>query len=164
MSPRRSSSYKPGMVTITGMYSGGLRCVARHGPSEAELITDAPVDNHGQGRSFSPTDLVATALATCVITTMAIWAERHQLPFAGATYTVTKEMATTSPRRIARLGLTVRVPGKYTEHERERLSYVAHACPVHQSLHESVKIDLKLEWADGGKLGSEGLEPTTSPV
>ena len=134
------------MVTITGRYQGELRCVSIHGPSGVELTTDAPVDNHGKGRAFSPTDLLATALATCMVTTMAIWAERHAIAFAGATFTTTKEMTTTAPRRVARLGVTVRVPGEYSAEQKQRLEAVAHACPVHQSLHESVAIDLKLEW------------------
>lgn len=142
------------MVTITGTYVGELRCESTHGPSHANLTTDAPVDNHGKGRSFSPTDLVATALATCIITTMAIWAERHGVALAGASYVVTKEMATTSPRRIARLAVTVNVPGPFTAEQRTRLEHVAHACPVHQSLHESVVIDLKLVWTgERTKLG-----------
>jgi putative redox protein len=77
---------------------------------------------------------------------MAIWAERHSISFAGATFTTTKEMTTTAPRRIARLGVTVQVPGEYSAEQKQRLEAVAHACPVHQSLHESVTIDLRLEW------------------
>ena len=136
------------MVTITGSYSGELRCTATHGPSGSTLITDAPVDNHGKGAAFSPTDLVATALATCVVTTMAIWAKRHEMEFGGATFTVTKEMSTTSPRRIARLAVSINIPGKFDAATRERLEAVAHACPVHQSIHPSTAMDIKVEWPD----------------
>ena len=117
-----------------------------HGPSGATLITDAPVDNHGKGSSYSPTDLVATALATCIVTTMAIWAKRHDRELGGITYTVTKEMAATSPRRIARLAVHIVVPGDFDADARERLEHVAHACPVHQSLHPSTAMDITFEW------------------
>ena len=82
------------MVEITTTYDGQLRCTATHGPSGNTLITDAPKDNMGKGEAFSPTDLVATALATCVLTTMGIVAKRHDLDIAGATARVTKEMVT----------------------------------------------------------------------
>ena len=81
-----------------------------HGPSANALMTDAPVDNHGKGESFSPTDLVATALGTCMLTTMGIVAQRHNLDMTGATARVTKEMVTTPLRRIGRLALDVHLP------------------------------------------------------
>ena len=67
------------MIQITTEYQGGLRCEATHGPSQNKLITDAPVDNHGKGESFSPTDLVATALGVCMATVMGIYAEQHEI-------------------------------------------------------------------------------------
>src|SRR5215213_4203972 len=100
------------MVEITVAYEGQLRCVATHAPSKNTLLTDAPLDNMGKGESFSPTDLVATALATCVLTTMGIVAQRHNLDMSGATARVTKEMVTTPLRRIGRLALHVHVPIK----------------------------------------------------
>src|SRR3954451_11522980 len=109
------------MVEISTTYQGQLRCTAVHGPSGNQLTTDAPKDNMGKGEAFSPTDLVATALATCVLTTMGIVAQRNNLDMTGATAKVTKEMVTTPPRRIGRLALTVRMPVKLSEEDQRRL-------------------------------------------
>ena len=88
------------MVEIRIQYLGDLRCTAAHGPSQTTLLTDAPVDNHGRGESFSPTDLVATALGTCIVTTMGIFAQRHDIDLRGAKITVQKEMTSVPVRRI----------------------------------------------------------------
>ena len=85
------------MVSIQMEYQGDLHCKAVHGPSSTELFTDAPKDNQGRGESFSPTDLVATALGTCILTTMGIMARTLNVDITGATATVEKDM-TTSPR------------------------------------------------------------------
>src|SRR5215210_6618245 len=85
--------YNSFMVQIDIAYQGELRCDARHRPSGASFVTDAPVDNMGKGESFSPTDLVATALGTCMLTIMGIYAERHAIDLRGTTVTVAKEMA-----------------------------------------------------------------------
>jgi uncharacterized OsmC-like protein len=90
-------------VSITVDYTGGLRCSATHGPSKNTLITDAPVDNHGKGESFSPTDLVATALATCMATVIGIKAQQKNLDVTGMKVSVEKHMSEDSPRRIVRL-------------------------------------------------------------
>lgn len=134
------------MVNITGSYSGGLRCVATHGPSGAELITDAPVDNHGQGRAFSPTDLLATSLGVCMVTVMGIWAERHAFDMAGTTFSVQKDMSTSAPRRVSQLTVEIHVPGESTPEQRERLEAVAKSCPVHQSLHPDVVCEITFRW------------------
>src|SRR5436190_8383122 len=96
-------------VQIEITYQGGLRCEAMHGPSGAKLATDAPVDNQGRGESFSPTDLVATALGTCIMTIMGIVAERGGLDLAGTQVHVTKEMLAAPVRRIGKLTVTVTV-------------------------------------------------------
>ena len=98
------------MVEIQMKYEGQLRCAATHGPSGDVLHTDAPKDNMGKGEAFSPTDLVATALGTCMLTTMAISAQRHGIPFEGATAKVGKEMVTSPLRRIGRLVVEISVP------------------------------------------------------
>ena len=90
-------------VSITVDCTGGLRCRATHGPSKNELITDAPVDNHGKGESFSPTDLVATALATCMATVINIKAQQKGYDIVGMKVSVEKHMSEDSPRRIVRL-------------------------------------------------------------
>ena len=127
------------MVTIDVEYSGGLRCKATHGPSSQTLNTDAPVDNHGKGEYFSPTDLVATALGACMATIMGIVADREQIDLAGLKMTVTKEMTSKPPRRIARLGLQIHMPGGLTDAQKALFEDAAWHCPVKQSLHPDVE-------------------------
>jgi uncharacterized OsmC-like protein len=127
------------MVTITGEYQGDLHCVARHGPSGNTLVTDAPKDNQGRGEAFSPTDLVATAFATCVATTMAIAARKHGVELDGFRYEVTKEMSAEAPRRIARLALQVWLPASAKKIDFQILERAAHGCPVHRSLAPEVE-------------------------
>ena len=126
------------MVQIDIAYLGQLRCQATHGPSGMKVITDAPVDNHGQGESFSPTDLVATALGACMLTIMGIQAERHSLDLSGTTVKVTKEMVTAPVRRIGRLAVEIRVPAAISPEDQTRLHNAALMCPVHKSLHPDV--------------------------
>lgn len=122
------------MVEITGTYAGDLRVEARHGPSGAELATDAPVDHEGLGRSFSPTDLVATALGTCILTVIGIVGRRRGVDVTGARFSVTKEMVTDPKRRIGLLATTVHLPKAIGADDRVVLERAAHTCPVHQSL------------------------------
>ena len=131
------------MVEITGTYEGGLRCDSRHGPSGNRLATDAPVDNRGRGESYSPTDLVATALGTCILTTMAIVAEGRGIDLTGARYRVRKHMVADPKRRIGKLETTIWLPEGIPERERKILERTAHACPVHQSLHERVELPIE---------------------
>ena len=98
------------MVKISIDYMGGLRCSAEHGPSGDTLTTDAPADNQGKGEAFSPTDLVATALGTCMATIMGIYARGREIPLEGMSVEVSKEMTPAPPRRIARLAVTINVP------------------------------------------------------
>src|SRR5579863_5927574 len=100
------------MVEINISYQGELRCAATHQPSGMQLITDAPKDNHGKGESFSPTDLVAAALGTCMLTIMGIAAQAMQIDLTGTKVTVRKEMAAKPMRRIASLAVTIDVPAK----------------------------------------------------
>jgi putative redox protein len=109
------------MVEIHTEYEGGLRVRAIHGPSANTLCTDAPVDNHGLGESFSPTDLVATALGTCMLTVMGIYAERHQIDLRGTKAHVVKIMSATPPRRIARLEVRIECPVDPGEREAQAL-------------------------------------------
>lgn len=127
------------MVRITGEYQGDLHCTARHEPSGNVLATDAPKDNQGRGEAFSPTDLVATAFATCVATTMAIAARKNGVELDGLRYEVTKEMSADAPRRIARLTLQVWLPPTANKVAREILERSAHGCPVHRSLAPEVE-------------------------
>lgn len=134
------------MVRIDVEYRGRLRCVSVHEPSGAELATDAPKDNQGEGASFSPTDLVATALATCVLTTMGIVAKRHAWELEGATATVVKHMVADPVRRIGRLELTLRMPAGLDAKAREILERTAHTCPVHKSLAPNVEVPMTFLW------------------
>jgi uncharacterized OsmC-like protein len=136
------------MIEITASYDGDLRCRATHGPSRSTLTTDAPVDNQGKGEAFSPTDLVATALATCVLTTMAIVAGRNGIELRGARARVEKHMVADPARRIGRLPMTVTVPGRPTPEQRQKLEAAARSCPVHRSLHQDVRAPIEFVYPD----------------
>jgi putative redox protein len=135
------------MTSIRCSYAGDLRCEAVHGPSASELSTDAPTDNQGRGERFSPTDLVATALATCMLTVMGILAERHGWPLHGATARVEKRMSGEGPRRIAALEVWIDLPEDLTaalsEAELAMLRHAAETCPVKRSLEGSVAMTLQ---------------------
>jgi uncharacterized OsmC-like protein len=135
------------MVSLTSTYEGGLRCRAVHGPSGTTLVTDAPVDNHGKGESFSPTDLVATALGACMMTVMGIVAERHGIDLKGMTVETVKEMTKQPPRRIASLRTRLTVPLPADHPQRPALEQAAHACPVHASLHPEIDAAVEFVWA-----------------
>ena len=126
------------MVKISIQYEGELRCEARHGPSGRVLETDAPVDNQGRGESFSPTDLVATALGSCVATILGIYAQRHEISLEGMRVSVEKHMSSDAPRRIARLPVTVEISQALDARHREAMERAAGHCPVHQSLHPDI--------------------------
>ena len=136
------------MVEVHIQYLGELRCEAEHGPSKTTILTDAPVDNHGRGEAFSPTDLVATALGTCIVTTMGIFAQRHGIELRGTKITVQKEMTSVPTRRIARLACELSLPLPASHPHREALERAAHTCPVHQSLHPEVEKPIRFLWAD----------------
>src|ERR1700761_2282944 len=126
------------MVAIQVEYQGDLHCKAVHGPSATELNTDAPKDNQGRGESFSPTDLVATALGTCMLTVMGIMARTLQIDIAGTTATVQKEMTSTAPRMSQSLAVSIHVPHAISPENQLKLERAAHTCPVHKSLHPDV--------------------------
>jgi putative redox protein len=136
------------MVEIRTTYEGQLRCASTHGPSGTTINTDAPKDNMGKGESFSPTDLVATALGTCMLTTMGIVAQRHSIPFESATAKVGKEMITTPTRRIGQLTVEIVVPVNLPEEHERRLRAAALTCPVFKSLHPDVKIPVTIYWGE----------------
>jgi putative redox protein len=134
------------MVEIRIRYEGGLRTRAVHGPSAAALQTDAPLDNHGKGESFSPTDLVATALGSCMLTVMGIVAERHGWRIEGSEVRVEKSMVNEPVRRIGRLTVELRIAGEHDRRARETLERAALTCPVHQSLLPAIEIPVTFEW------------------
>jgi putative redox protein len=135
------------MVSIQIEYQGDLHCHAVHDLSRAELNTDAPVDNQGRGESFSPTDLVATALGTCMLTVMGILARTLSIDIAGATATVEKQMTATAPRRIQSLAVKIHVPCALSAENQQKLERAAHTCPVHKSLHPDIQTPITFTWS-----------------
>lgn len=133
------------MTTVTCRYEGGLRCRAEHEGSGMELLTDAPLDNHGKGEGFSPTDLVGTALANCILTVMGITAERHGIDLEGSSARVEKTMSASGVRRIARLDVWMTLPEGLQDKERRLLQRAAEGCPVKHTLEEAVP--MQLHWA-----------------
>ena len=102
-------------------YRGDLSCEVRHGPSGTTLLTDAPTDNEGEGRWFSPTDLVGVSMGTCMVTIMGLVARRHGLDIAGTRVLVEKEMVADPARRIGRLAVTIAVPAPLDDEARRRM-------------------------------------------
>ncbi len=127
-------------------YSGNLRCTARHISIGQCLATDAAKSQGGLGENFSPTDLVVVALGTCILTTVAMVAQRHQLDLTGMSASMEKEMVTTLVRRIGSIGMTITLPPalRLSAADRERLENAARRCPVKQSLHP--EIDIRVEF------------------
>lgn len=135
------------MVTIHSSYIGSKKCTLSH-PEGATLKTDAPKDIGGDASAFSPTDLIASGLAACILTTIAMWAERQGIDITGAKATVEKHMSTPpSPRRIARLPVVVTLPASLPADLRARAEAVGHACPVHASLHPEVDAPITYVYA-----------------
>ncbi len=134
------------MVEAMIRYEGGLHCAAVHGPSQSLLETDAPVDNLGRGERFSPTDLIGTALATCVATTMAMVGDRLGIDLVGLTVRVRKHMSADPPRRIARLEMEIAVPVAADHPQQARLIAAAQGCPVRRSLHPEVDVVETFAW------------------
>jgi len=134
-------------IKISCNYLGDLRVRAVHLSSGAEIITDAPVDNQGQGRSFSPTDLAAASMATCMITILGIQAKSIPLDLTGLKVEIEKHMTKTPPRRIAQLDIKMMMPAGIPVELRPRLIRAAEACPVKQSFRDDTVINLEWIWA-----------------
>ena len=137
------------MVQLSILYRGELRCGAVHGPSGAAFDTDAPRDNMGRGESFSPTDLVAAALGSCMITTIGIAAKKGTLPVTldGTRVEVEKHMSADSPRRIVRLPITIEIPLPSDHPDRKLLEATALGCPVHHSVHPDIDKPVTFVWS-----------------
>ena len=137
------------MVRIESLYEGDLHTACLHEPSGRQLETDAPRDNEGRGESFSPTDLLATALPTCMLTVMGIVARRHDWKLDGARARVDKQMVADPLRRVGRLAVRVEMPSGLPPESRPVLERAAHTCPVRQSLHPDVAVDVVFDWEPG---------------
>ncbi len=134
------------MVTMNLEYLDHLRVKAAHGPSKTQLITDAPSDNHGKGESFSPSDLVATALGACIITMMGIKAQQHQVKLTGLTAQIEKIMSSDSPRRIKKIICQFSCKAKVDKKMQTILQRTAMTCPVKESLNPEIELDIQFKW------------------
>lgn len=134
-------------MTSKVIYQGNLRTEATHLRSGTRIETDAPTDNNGKGERFSPTDLVATALASCMLTIMGIAARTHEINIEGTDCQIEKIMAS-NPRRIdiIRIEMTIRGANNYTEKEKQIMEKAALTCPVYQSLHPDLKKEVTFHW------------------
>ncbi|MDY0076823.1 MAG: OsmC family protein [Bacteroidales bacterium] len=132
------------MKTAKTIYISDLRTKMTHLQSGESVITDAPVDNKGKGEAFSPTDLVASALSSCMLTIMGISAREHQFSIDGATAEITKIMSS-NPRRISEIQIQITFPDiVYTSKQKKILEVISKTCPVALSLHPDLKQDVKL--------------------
>lgn len=133
------SKVKAPMLTSTIVYEGNLRISAIHVRSQQQIITDAPVDNMGKGEAFSPTDLLATSLGTCMLTIMGIAAQTHHFNIDGTTAGITKIMAS-NPRRVGEIVVELTFPpNQYSQKIKTILRNASRTCPVSQSLHPDLK-------------------------
>ena len=134
-------------MTAIITYQGDLRTEMVHIQSHNTIHTDAPKDNHGKGEAFSPTDLVAAALGSCMLSIMGIYARQHELNIDGTRVEILKEM-TANPRRISKIEAVVKMPQDkiYAEKQRKALEHAALTCPVSKSLHADLVQDIQFVW------------------
>lgn len=132
-------------MTSKVTYNGELRTECVHLQSNDSFVTDAPVDNNGLGQAFSPTDTVATGLASCMLTMMGIKANGLEVDLKGTTASVTKHMAA-SPRRISKIEVEVHLPKEISDKNRKILVHTANTCPVHYSLHPDIEKVITYNW------------------
>lgn len=136
------------MATATLKYLGNLRLELTHVQSGSQVITDAPVDNHGKGEAFSPTDLVATGLGACILTTIGIAGQTHGFSIDGAKAEVVKHMGT-QPRRIVQIDVQIVLPhNQYTEKERKIIELCAKECAVSGSLHPDLTQNVSFQYGE----------------
>ncbi|GAB3340149.1 OsmC family protein [Larkinella ripae] len=147
------------MPTVHTTYLGDLRTEPTHLQSGTRIITDAPTDNSGKGEAFSPTDLVATALGSCIITTMGIVARRDGIELPGSDLTITKVMSNEGPRRIVRIEIDIVMDpsDEFTEEFRAKMERTAHTCPVAISLHPDLEQVIRFDWKEADLKGFNPL-------
>lgn len=133
------------MATVETTYVGDLRTENIHVQSGTKILTDAPTDNQGKGEAFSPTDLLAVALGTCMLTTIAIKTRNDGINIDDAKCSVTKVMSS-NPRRVAEIQIKLNFPKRYTEKEQKLLEEIALTCPVYLSLHPDLKKTVDFGW------------------
>ncbi len=135
------------MVEMSAEYKGQLSCTLRHGPSGCEIVTDAPKDNQGLGRSFSPTDLLGAALGSCILTIMGIYAQRHSIDITGAKAHIGKETIADPMRRVSQLNVKITLPATVPVEQRDAIERAGRTCPVSQSLHPNTLQVVTVEYA-----------------
>ncbi len=133
------------MATIETVYQGTLRTQAKHVQSGTEILTDAPVDNQGKGEAFSPTDLLAASLGSCMLTIMGITAREHRINIENTTCEITKVMSA-NPRRVGEIDVELNFPEKYSDKQQKILERAALTCPVYLSLHPDIKKLVNFNW------------------
>ena len=145
----------PAQIDLT--YTGNLRCTARHISTGQSLATDAPKSQGGLGEKLSPTDLVVVGLGTCILTTLAMVAQRHQLDLTGLSACMEKDMVTSPVRRIGSIGMTITLPLglRLSPADRDRLENAARGLPVKQSLHPEIDIRVEFVYPEGCLLPAE---------
>ena len=131
------------MYTTSIKYDGELRTISKHNYSGSNLITDAPIDNMGKGESFSPTDLVVTALGSCILTIMGIYCQKNNLKFEAASIDVLKVMGS-NPRRISKIDLNLNVKNDWDDKTLIKVLNAVKSCPVMKSLNDDIKITWKI--------------------
>lgn len=135
-------------MTSTIIYKGNLRTELTHLQSGTKIENDAPTDNNGKGERFSPTDLLATSLGSCMITTMAIRAADMNLNFVDTKIDITKIMSTDAPRRVVAIKVIFHFSDKFiaSNEQKIQLERIARSCPVEKSLHPDIRIDVDFNW------------------
>lgn len=133
------------MATAKITYQGNLRTASIHLQSNNEIITDAPVDNNGKGEAFSPTDLVATSLAACMLTIMGIKSNDLNVDLTNSTASITKVMGT-EPRRITEIHVAFSLTGNPSDKDKTILERAANTCPVLYSIHPDIKKEISFNW------------------
>ena len=128
-------------VNISGRFVGGLAMEMVHDLSKTVIMTDPPLDNGGEGKSFSPTDLLATAIGACMMSVMAIYARKEGLDLTGMAASCEKHMSTDLPRRVARVDIVIKLPEALTPEQRATLEGVGNNCPVIHSIHPSIALN-----------------------
>lgn len=134
------------MTRFKVFYEGDLHTKIINESNQAELLTDAPLDHGGKGEYFSPTDLVAISLGSCIATVMGLFAKKKKLDLSGLSLKVEKEMSITPPRRISHIKIELFMSKTFSTEINQALETVAHNCPVHQSLHPSIHVDIIFHW------------------
>lgn len=137
-------------TTATVIYRGELRTTATHTRSGSQITTDAPIDNQGKGECFSPTDLLAASLASCIVTIMGITAKNHGFTIDGAKMDIRKVMAS-NPRRVAEISIDIHFPHNYPDKTKRLLEAAAKECPVAQSLHPSIAQNIALHFPESDR-------------